>query len=124
MYERTRTPPGHDATPNPTLHAERQAGGHRVPLLTIFGLTRQGIEPRSPGYRADTLRLMYGHHIKKKIVFQSVKCLTSGYTSKASDITKSYTSKASDITIQALLQKNQNGLLLFSLKTSSERMFS
>ena len=40
-----------ETSPNPTLNAECQAGRHRVPLLTVFGLTQLGIEPRSPGAR-------------------------------------------------------------------------
>ena len=54
MYERTHTPPGHDAStsqgtsPNPTLHAECQAGRHRVPLFN-------SLWSGSPGCQADTL---------------------------------------------------------------------
>ena len=39
------------------LDAECQAGGRWVPPLTVFGLTRLGIELRSLGCKAGTLPL-------------------------------------------------------------------
>ena len=40
-----------DFPPKPTLDAECQAGRPWVPFLTVFGITRPGIEPRSSGCR-------------------------------------------------------------------------